>query len=221
MNNSNSLNHPHPERWKRSGLRTPSRYRQLLVCSTLLLLGMGLGAAGAVGQALEDHPGFVAFERFGDLDYDNLTIEINLGGSLLQMLSGAIDDDSGEFGKLLKGLSLIKVNVFEASGSSQANDQLRQAVSLLRRDGWEAVVSIRQEENLHILVRSDGDAIQGVLAAFADDESFGLVNIVGSFDPAQIGRLARQLDIGPLEGFGVGTVGTDKRKPEDREEHDR
>ncbi len=185
------------------------------IATACLLL---LFAVPVLAQGVEDHPGFVAFERFGDLHLEDLTIEINLGGGLLKMLSGAVEDEDGEFGELLRGLSLIKVNVFETPGSEDALAKLRSAVKELRSDGWEAVVSIRQEENLHILLRTDGDAIQGVLAAFSNDDSFGLVNIVGNFDPVQIGRLARQLDIGPLQDVDLSAVANPDNEEDDEED---
>ncbi len=172
----------------------------------LVLLAALLFAPSSSAQSVEDLPGFVDFEAFGDFDIDDLKVEINLGGSLLKMLSSAVEDESGSFADLVRGLSLVKVNIFEAGGARAAEDQLRGAMRSLRREGWETVVSIRDEENVHILLRTDGDRILGVLAAFSDAESFGLVNIVGEFDPEQIGELARELDIDALEGLDLGGV---------------
>ena len=171
-----------------------------VVWGLLALVLLFSAASSAVAQSPQDLPGFVDFESFGEFDLDALKIEVNLGGSLLRMLSGAVEDEDGEFAELLRRLSLVKVNVFEAEGAVDARGKLRGVLSELRSSGWETVVSIRDDENLHILLRSDGEMILGVLAAFSDDESFGLVNIVGDFDPEQIGRLARQLDIEPLAG---------------------
>jgi len=157
----------------------------------------------ATAQRVEELPGFVDFGRFGHFDLDDLTVEINLGGGLLKMLSSAVEDEDGDFAELLHGLSLVKVNIFKVPNTATANEALQATVNQLRSDGWEAVVSIRDKQNLHILLRTDGDSIQGLLAAFSDDESFGMVNIVGNFDPEQIGRLARQLDIGALEDLDL------------------
>ncbi len=164
---------------------------------------MLLALAPAQAQSVESLPGFVDFESFGEFDLDALKIEINLSSSLLSLLSGAIEEDDDEFSGLLRKLSLSKVNVFEAAGAGEASSKMRSALRQLRTDGWEAVVSIRDAENLHILLRTDNDKILGLLAAFSDEDSFGLVNIVGDFDPEQIGRLARQLDIEPLSGLDL------------------
>lgn len=180
--------------------RRVARARSAALGLAALLFLACYWAGPALAQDVENLPGFVDFESFGEFDLDALKIEVNLGGSLLRMLSGALEDEDGEFAELLRRLSLVRVNVFEAGGATEARSKLRGVLRELRRDGWEAVVSIRDDENLHILLRSDGEKILGVLAAFSDDESFGLVNIVGDFDPEQIGRLARQLDIEPLAG---------------------
>ncbi|MEM1245960.1 MAG: DUF4252 domain-containing protein [Acidobacteriota bacterium] len=198
-------------------IRAPLSRARFGVASLVTALVFALSAVAlatpAAAQDIELLPGFVDFESFGDFDLDDLTVEINLGNGLLKMLSGAVAEEDGEFGELLQGLRLIKVNIFEADGAKDASDSLRGALRELRRDGWETVVSIRDEENLHILLRTQGESILGVLAAFSDDESFGLVNIVGNFDPEQIGRLARQLDIEPLEDLDLS--GMNKRSRDD------
>ena len=184
-----------------------SRQRSVgLVLVALICLFLTAGGAPLGAQSLQELPGFVDFESFGEFDLDDLTVEINLSGSLLKMLSSAVQEDDGEFAQLLRGLSAVRVNIFEVP-AGEAGSSLRTAVGSLRDRGWEAVVSIRDDENLHILLKTEGDKIQGVLAAFSDAKSFGLVNIVGDFDPEQIGRLARQLDIVPLQDLDLGNGG--------------
>lgn len=165
-------------------------------------------APASAQPLVEEMAGYVDFERFGSFDLDDLKVEINLGGSLLNLLSGAVEAEDDEFSKLLKSLKLIKVNVFELpAGARAAADRMNETVKDLRRQGWESIVRIRQEEEIHILIRSDEELILGLLATWADDSgNVGMVNIVGDFDPAQIARLARQLDIGPLEDVDLDAL---------------
>jgi len=156
----------------------------------------------------EEMPGYVDFESFGSFDPNDLTVEINLGGSLLNLLSGALEGEEDEFSQLLSSLKLIRVNAFELpEGRQSAAERMNSTITELRRQGWETIVRIRQEEEIHILILSDDDLILGLLATWADPAgSVGMVNIVGNFDPALLARLARQLDIGVLENVDLGSL---------------
>ena len=182
--------------------------------AAVLLCATALVPTALEAQLIEDELGFVDFERFGSYDYDDLKVEINLGGALLKVLSGAVEDDDGEFAQLLRSLKLIKVNVFEVGADQgMAAERMNDTVLDLRRRGWESVVRIRDDEEIHILVRSDDELILGLLAAWASPGGdVGLVNIVGDFDPAQIARLARQLDIGPLKDVDFDALDPDGRR---------
>ena len=181
-----------------------------------LLLSLSVVAAATVASAQqseqrmlpEEMPGYVDFERFGSFDLDDLTVEINLGGNLLNLLSGALEGEEDEFSQLLSSLELIRVNVFELpEGRQSAAERMNSTVTELRRQGWETIVRIHQEEEIHILIRSDDDLILGLLATWADPAgSVGMVNIVGNFDPALLARLARQLDIDALENVDLGSL---------------
>ena len=192
---------------KLTGTAWPGVARTLLF---MLILTASVVPSLASAQLVEEMPGFVDFERFGSFNLDDLKIEINLGGSLLNLLSGAVEGEDDEFSKLLRSLKLIKVSVFELEEEGDAADRMNATVTDLRRQGWESIVRIRQDEEIHILIRSDDELILGLLAAWADSEgNVGLVNIVGDFDPAQIARLARQLDIGPLKDVDLETFEPD------------
>lgn len=164
------------------------------------------GAAQSPRQSLSDEPGFVDFEAFGDFDPDRIRLEINLGGALLRLLSSAVEEEDGEFAQLLRSLRSIQVSIYEGdSGQAEsAQNRIRSVVRDLQRGGWESIVTVRDQGSLNLMVRSDDELILGLFAAFTDDQhSIGFLNIVGDFDPVQIGRLARQLDIDGLAGFDL------------------
>lgn len=186
--------------------------RAWIVGALAALIALGPVAAQPSPPPVAELPGFVDFARFGELDPGDLTIEINLSGALLSMLATALEEEDDEFARLVRTLRLVKVNVFETAGTEESRTRAAAAIGRLRAEGWEAVVSIRDEEDLDILVRTDGERIQGLLATFGGERSFGLVNIVGELDPAQIGRLARQLGIEPLEDLDL-----QGRRPDDQD----
>jgi len=79
-------------------------------------------------------------------------------------------------------------------------------------------VRIKDDADLHLLILPEGDHIAGLLAVFAEPgESVGFVNIVGNFDPAQIARLGRQLDLPPLALMGAEAEKRQDKKSAEKE----
>ncbi len=182
-----------------------------------LLLGLVLFSLSvpAGAQSLEGLPGFVDFEDFGDFDLDDLRVEINLSQNLINLLSSAVEEEDGEFSELLRDLNLIKVNIFELEDETEsATRRLRSTVRDLRNDGWESVVSIRDGDTINLMIRTDGELIFGLFGAWAGESGdLGLINIVGNFDPQQIARLARQLNIASLEDLDLGQYFPEEDEP--------
>ncbi|MCB1037348.1 MAG: DUF4252 domain-containing protein, partial [Acidobacteria bacterium] len=114
-----------------------------------------------------------------------------------------------EFADLLSGLRMVKVRIFKLE-NSPPQDQVAagagKILTALSKKGWETVLRVRDgNDRVDILVQNDGEAVGGLLAFFMDDENAGFVSIDGRFDPAQLGRLASRLSLGPLAGLEVET----------------
>lgn len=163
------------------------------------------GSSPALRPLVED-PGYVDLDLGGFTGRSEPTIEVNLGGALLALLSESMRGEDDDFAQLLTGLRSIRVEIYDLDEASAASvgSQIRQLSNGLTAKGWEPVVRVRdEEEQVHILVRTSGNAIAGLTALFSQaGESVGFINIVGSFDPARLGRLARQLDLKPLAALG-------------------
>ncbi len=182
-----------------------------------VLLGLALGVLAwpATAQPLESHAGYVDFQRFGSFSDDDLTVEINLGGALLKMLAVTLEDEEEEFAQLLAGLKGLRVNIFklQAGDAGVAQGNIRNVIRDLKSRGWEAVVRIKDEQDIHLLILPSGDQISGLLAVFVEPgETVGFVNIVGNFDPAQIARLGKQLDLPPLSQLGAAKHGKNEKE---------
>ena len=64
------------------------------------------------------------------------------------------------------------------------------------------------------MIRTDGELIFGLFGAWAGASGeLGLINIVGNFDPQQIARLARQLNIASLEDLDLGQYFPEEDEP--------
>jgi hypothetical protein len=71
----------------------------------------------------------------------------------------------------------------------------------LQETGWETIVKVRErDERAHIAIKMSGDNIVGMTVLAMDDKDQDnevvFVNIVGTLDLAQIGRMGRHLDLG-------------------------
>lgn len=159
-------------------------------------------AAGAEPR-LEDQPGYVPFSELAILPHQDLKVEINLEGALLQMIAGTAGGDDPELARLLGGLRSIRVQVasLKEGNAAAIHARMEQTAAWLDQHGWKTIVKAQQKnEEDFLYVREAGGAIVGltVLTFQAGDEA-AVVNIVGHIDPAQIGRLSRGLHLPGLD----------------------
>ena len=165
-----------------------------------------LAQARAAPLPLAQDPGYVTLDLAPVVGHGDPTVEVNLDGPLLALVSESMRDEDGDFAQLLAGLRSIHVEIYDLDEGSAASvgRRIRALSDGLAKKGWQSVVRVRDdEEQVHILVRTSGDAVAGLTALFAEPgKSVGFINIVGNFDPARLGRLARQLDLGPLSALG-------------------
>ncbi len=136
---------------------------------------------------------------------DGVKVEVNLGGGLLKLLSGAIGDGDEEAAELVAGLESVRVLVMNADGrrSEQTAAAITKMADGLVRKGWQAVARVKEGgESVNVLLHMDRkDAIDGfvVLISNASDNEIVFVNITGRIDLARIAELAGHLDIEGLE----------------------
>lgn len=148
-------------------------------------------------------PGALPFEAFDLFPHDKLSVEINLEGPILRMIATATSKEDPGFAKLMAGLKAIHVQVFpmkEAGGAAPLRPKIDRTLRWLEDHGWHSIVRVRDKgDQSYIYLKEEDGQIVGltILAIEADDEA-ALINIVGKLDPAEIGRLGRDLDIPQL-----------------------
>jgi hypothetical protein len=171
-------------------------------------------------------PGYVDFESVvGDME---ATVEVYLKGSLLVLAREAVKTDDPELGELLSKIDYIHVQVFPMEGrfAKQLEQKTAEIAKLLDKKGWELTVRVREdEEQVHVYVlpgKKDDIAGLVVMAVEEGDEAV-FVNIVGSINPAEIGRIGRTFHIDSIdvpikvevEGDAKVTVSESEKKHED------
>jgi hypothetical protein len=156
-------------------------------------------------QNLEDDPGYLDLSTIESWFGEEATLEVNIEGALLRMVSEASRNEDPELSGLLTKLRAIQVRGYSLSETeiSAINQQANEFASRLERTGWDMVARVRDDdERVHMFVRTQGDAIAGlvVMVVSPGDDETVFVNIVGDIDPAEIGRIGSRFDIGPLDG---------------------
>lgn len=179
-----------------------------------LLVGL-LGVTPAWGaEDLSKLPGYVDFESLNLMNGRMSNLEINLEGPLLTLVSEAVKDEDSEFSQLLSMLKSIRVQSYdleEVPDTGPLLDQADHIAETLRAEGWRVIVRVREkEERVHVLLKEVEETIAGMMLVVVEPDELILVNIVGTFDPAQLGRLGRSLNIDPLEELGELTEGRNR-----------
>ncbi len=177
--------------------------RPCLAILVLGALGAGCGAAAAAEPRIEDLPGYLPFAELAILPHQDLKVEINLEGALLDMIASASGDDP-EMAKLMSGLKSIRVQIatLKEGNAASIHARLDQTAAWLDQHGWKTIVKARDkgDEEDFIYVREAGGAIVGLtVLTFQPGGEAAVINIVGRLDPAQIGRLGRGLHLPQLE----------------------
>lgn len=193
------------------------RPRQLAV-GLFLLMALCLTTASPAQE--EAHPGYFPIDRFGILDEDNLSLEINLNRALLQLVAAALGTEEPEFAELVGALESIRVRVAEAEtfDVDAVHQGLAEASDWLEGRGWSTMLRLREDgERVYVYTRLSGGEMQGIaVLAVEDDGDAVLINVVGSLDPQRLSALAEALDIPQLGlAAGLGSAGRDDRNEDE------
>jgi hypothetical protein len=164
--------------------------------ATLLLVVLAVFLAGCGITAPRWNEGFADLDSLGMADTDRV-ISLSFGPAVLNLAAHFIDDDP-EVRDLLRSLDGVRVRVYEVNGDATkvAGRMERMSVGL-QEDGWEPVMLMQQEdEQVHLLMRMDGDEIRGMTVLVLDGQSEAvIVNLMGEIKPEQFGDVMVALDV--------------------------
>lgn len=166
----------------------------------LVLLSASPAAAEGFGK------GFVATDPFLDLaGEDDLILEVNIKGVLLDILCNALGSQEPELSKMLCGLEAIQMVIVDLSKPAKQEQGLALMKGTLRgldRKGWEKVAVVKEEDaSLSVLIRATKETVDGlvVLVHEKNEGQLIFVNISGLIDLAQIEALGKELEIPGLD----------------------
>jgi hypothetical protein len=170
----------------------------------LLALSLAVPTQAQDASELTSNPGYVDLGQVQSWFNTPPNIEVNLKGTLLDLIAGSAEDGDSDFSTLVSQLKAIQVRGYPMRNASLEviQQRLTDFSAQMEDSGWERVVYIREDDELvNIYVRPNGDSIAGltVLATNPNDDESIFINIVGSISPSQIGKIGRGLDIEELE----------------------
>jgi uncharacterized protein DUF4252 len=164
-----------------------------------VLVLLVLPAAAGRAQKLTDQPGYVPIEQLDLFPREKLSVEINLEGALLRLISAGARGADPEFSSMISGLKAIKVQAIPVKDLDveALRSKIGHTVRWLEDHGWTSTMKVRDhgEETYLYLKETDGKISGLTLLSLEPGDEAVVINIVGRIDPEQLGRLSQSLDL--------------------------
>ena len=174
----------------------------ILTYSLFVLCLMPLRLAA---QPLQGDPsGYVDFGDFTDRFGQEPSLEVDIRGQMLQLVSEASREEDPELSELLDRLQVIQVKGFPMLRSQfrRMESHSREIADLLEDAGWNTVVKLRDYgQYVDVYAKENEEYIEGLMMMVVDTElgETVLINIVGSMKAEELGSIGSRFDIAPLE----------------------
>jgi hypothetical protein len=128
------------------------------------------------------------------------SIEINLGPTMLGLLSSATDSKEQGISSILSSLTAINVIVFELNKSDSMGElrtQINKMAKLKTSEGFEKIATVKDDDSLvYIFAETEKDSFKSLnIFALDDEDELVLIEIKGSILMSQIGDLMNHFDV--------------------------
>jgi hypothetical protein len=178
------------------------KYLKSIFFVTIIFLASSYAQSGDVAK----EPGYVDFGSFVQFENSTGVTEVTLDEELLSTLAEISPEDDPNIMEILKGLKLIKANVYEVneSNKNELEQKIKSVDSKLSGNNWKRIVRTKKENeqaNVYIKQNSKKQIIGLVVTSLEDIGEAAFVNIVGTIDLKTIGKLGKKFDIPQLEGI--------------------
>ena len=176
-----------------------------IIKSTFLLFIFLLVNVFAQSTDVTEEPGYVNFGSLTEFESSTGVTEVILDEDLLSALAEISTEEDPNVMEVLKGLKLVRANVFEVteSNKSELEAKVISIDSKLMSANWKRIVKTRSDDeiaNIYIKQNHDKHIVGLVVTSIGDDDEAAFVNIVGTIDLATIGKLGKQFNIPHLDG---------------------
>jgi hypothetical protein len=161
------------------------------------LLSGSIAVLTACGiTAPRSNEGYADLDSLGVFDTDR-TMAMSIGPTLLNFAAFVIDEDEPETAALLRDLEGVRIRIYEIDGDAErVAGRVRDMSTQLREDDWHPVMLVQEdEEQTHMLMRSDGDRIEGLTLLTSDGEEAVVINLMGHLNPQNFTEVMVALDV--------------------------
>jgi len=156
--------------------------------------------SGALAQVDASHPGYYPIEAMGLFAADEVEVNIDLQGAMLQVASGAMqrEGEDPDISQLVSNLERVRLQVGSPKGADAATiaSSFNDAVEKMESAGWSRILSVLEDDQqVYLFARENAGTIVGLTALVNDEgDELVLANVVGSIDPVLLGRVIAKLD---------------------------
>jgi len=158
------------------------------------------------------YPGYVDLSDIEIFKESEATVEVFITKPLLSLVAAATSSsEDPSFSNLLKNLALIRVETFnvQEKETEKVKKIIQKVSKKLTKEKWSRIVRVKEkDERVEIFIKPDKEKIAGLLIMSLDPKSeAAFVNIVGTIDMDQLGKLSRKFDIPQLDSSGTTNQG--------------
>lgn len=173
--------------------------RGLRALAPLIVLVLAVAPALAASKSA----GYVDPQTFIDIagGDENVAVQVTIGSWLIKPIIEA-DPDLKALAGGLESIEVVILDLSRQGSAARAKDVLRETESRLRKQGWERLVLVREEDaEVHVVVLGGEDRVEGLVAMVIDmgDNTLVFANIAGTIDLAALQRISETWDIPGLD----------------------
>lgn len=161
----------------------------------------------------EDTPaGYVDFGTLTPSAKSEQFVEVNMKGAMLKLAAQLTKKSEPDVADLLSGIQQVRVNVvgLDADNRDAITKRISEVRTQLEKKGWERVVQAKERaQDVSVYLKSGKEGVlDGVVVTVLDGTKEAVfVNVVGTINMEQIGKLGEKLDIQPLKQIGIKLEG--------------
>jgi len=180
--------------------------------SLVFIFVLILSIAASAQEDYSKYPGYVDLSDIETFKDSEATVEVFITKPLLSLVAAATSSsEDPSFSNLLKNLALIRVETFnvQEKETEKVKKIIQKVSKKLTKEKWSRIVKVKEKDELvEIYIKPNKEKIAGLLVmSLEPDNEAVFVNIVGTIDMDQLGKLSRKFDIPQLDSLGTTKQG--------------
>ena len=148
--------------------------RVIGVLTTIILVGLQISIVYAdENNDIKKHPGYVNFDEIDIPGDAEETVEVNIKGPLLKLVSMVTEKEDPALSKMLARLLMVRVNTFSIDPkiARELKPKVQKIEKQLEKQRWEKIVRVKsKDEHVNIYIKFDKkDRMAGLVVMAIED----------------------------------------------------